>query len=240
MVPSLGIVSRGSFLPMIPSDRKPGVAILAADRTLADRVKKRLSSSDLEVVAVSTFSRADAFFELLEGRVEAAVVVVAVKSIEKLDGSLPGGFERFERPVVFCTDPVDTSTLRWALDKGVDGIVWNTELDEKLVPAIKTVCSGQLVFPAELRRQSKDSNLTNREKQVLSLVIMGLTNRQIAQNLFVSENTVKSHLNTAYRKLGVGSRVEAAELITDPEKGLGTGILAITSRGHARIARKES
>lgn len=226
---------------MIPSDRNPRVAILAADRTLADRVRKKLSTSDFEIVSVSALSRAGTLFELLDGRGEAGVVVVVVvKSLEKLDGSLQGGFERFERPVVFCTDPVDTATLRWALDKGVNGIVWNTELDEKLVPTIKTVCSGQLVFPAQLRRQSKDSNLTNREKQVLSLVIMGLTNRQIAQNLFVSENTVKSHLNTAYRKLGVGSRVEAAELITDPEKGLGTGILAITSRGHARIARKES
>jgi DNA-binding CsgD family transcriptional regulator len=225
----------------IPSDRNPGVAILAADRALGDRVKKKLSTSDFEIVAVSPLSRADAFFELLDGRGKAGVVVVVVvKSIEKLDGSLPGGFERFERPVVCCTDPVDTATLRRALDKGVDGVVWNTELDEKLVPTIKTVCAGQLVFPAQLRRQTKASNLTNREKQVLSLVVMGLTNRQIAQNLFVSDSTVKSHLNTAYRKLGVGSRVEAAELITDPEKGLGTGILAITSRGHARVARKES
>lgn len=226
----------------IPADQNPGVAILAADRALGDRVKQQLSTSDFDIVAVSTLSRAEAFFELLDGRAESGVVVivVVVKSIEKLDGSIPGGFERFEHPVVCCTDPVDTATLRWALDGGVDGIVWNTELDEKLVPTITAVSAGQLVFPAQLRRQTNASNLTNREKQVLSLVVMGLTNRQIAQNLFVSESTVKSHLNTAYRKLGVGSRVEAAELITDPEKGLGTGILAITSRGHARVARKES
>ena len=69
---------------------------------------------------------------------------------------------------------------------------------------------------------------------------MGLTNREIAENLFFSESTVKSHLNTAYRKLGVTSRVEAAEMITDPEEGLGTGILAITPKGHARVRRRES
>jgi hypothetical protein len=65
-------------------------------------------------------------------------------------------------------------------------------------------------------------------------MIMGLTNREIATKLFVSESTVKSHLNTAYRKLGVHSRVEATRLIADPDEGLGTGILAITGPGLKR------
>jgi predicted ArsR family transcriptional regulator len=66
------------------------------------------------------------------------------------------------------------------------------------------------------------------------MVIMGLTNLEIAQKLYISENTVKSHLNTAYKKLGVHSRAEAQRLITDPDQGLGTGILAITAPGLTR------
>jgi DNA-binding CsgD family transcriptional regulator len=79
--------------------------------------------------------------------------------------------------------------------------------------------------------RATEPELTNREKQSLSLVIMGMTNRQIADKLFISESTVKSHLNTAYRKLGVRSRAEATRLIADPRTGLGMGILAITRSG---------
>ncbi len=63
---------------------------------------------------------------------------------------------------------------------------------------------------------------------------MGMTNREIAEMLFLSESTIKSHLNKAFRKLGVRSRAEAQRLITDPGQGLGTGILAITGRGLAK------
>jgi hypothetical protein len=62
----------------------------------------------------------------------------------------------------------------------------------------------------------------------------------MAQKLFLSENTVKSHLNTAFRKLGVRSRAEAARLIADPDEGLGTGILAVTAPGLARGRRPKS
>ena len=69
--------------------------------------------------------------------------------------------------------------------------------------------------------------LTPREKQVLALVVMGYTNREIAEQLVLAESTVKSHLFSAFRRLGVRSRSEAVALITDPSRGLGSGILTI-------------
>jgi DNA-binding NarL/FixJ family response regulator len=69
--------------------------------------------------------------------------------------------------------------------------------------------------------------LTPREKQVLALVVMGYTNREIADQLVLAESTVKSHLFSAFRRLGVRSRSEAVALITDPARGLGSGILTI-------------
>ena len=75
--------------------------------------------------------------------------------------------------------------------------------------------------------------LSAREKQILGLVVMGLMNSEIAARLFLAESTVKSHLSSAFRKLGVRSRTEASELILDPERGLGTGILAISEENDA-------
>ena len=212
----------------------PSVVIVAEDRPFAKRVRAALLEADLRVVASVNSSSLDS--RPLEPQAEVVIVVGALgQQIESLLGKVEGSTR-----LVVCTDPVSTSTLRWALNRGVDGVVWNTDVDSKLALTILAVHLGQLVFPATFRREIDLRSLTNREKQALSLVIMGLTNREIAENLFVSESTVKSHLNTAYRKLGVASRVEAAEMITDPEEGLGTGILAITPKGHARVRRRES
>jgi hypothetical protein len=56
---------------------------------------------------------------------------------------------------------------------------------------------------------------------------MGYMNCQIAERLFLAESTVKSHLSSAFAKLGVRSRNEAVSLILDPNRGLGTGILTV-------------
>ena len=56
---------------------------------------------------------------------------------------------------------------------------------------------------------------------------MGYMNIQIAEQLFLAESTVKSHLSSAFSKLGVRSRNEAVDLILDTERGLGIGILAL-------------
>ena len=69
--------------------------------------------------------------------------------------------------------------------------------------------------------------LTTREKQILALVITGLTNAQIAGRLFLAESTIKSHLSSAFSKLGVSSRYEAATVILDSERGGGLGIREI-------------
>jgi DNA-binding NarL/FixJ family response regulator len=62
---------------------------------------------------------------------------------------------------------------------------------------------------------------------------MGFSNAEIARQLFVTEATVKSHLSSAFSKLGVRSRAEATARILDPEHGLGTGILSISDDGRA-------
>jgi DNA-binding NarL/FixJ family response regulator len=88
-----------------------------------------------------------------------------------------------------------------------------------------------------LRAAVRRPTLSVREKQVLAMVVMGYSNCEIASRLFVAESTVKSHLNAAFRKLGVRSRSEAASLILDPHGSLGPGILAITPDGRRARAR---
>ncbi len=54
--------------------------------------------------------------------------------------------------------------------------------------------------------------LTERESEILSLLPAGLTNRELGKQLYVSENTIKTHLRSLYTKLGVRNRAQAASL----------------------------
>jgi two-component system NarL family response regulator len=122
-----------------------------------------------------------------------------------------------------------TEDVRDALGDGADGVVLEDEVELCLALTIKAVCRGQIVVPASLKQSFLKPSLSVREKQVLAMVILGFSNGEIASKLYVTESTVKSHLSSAFKKLGVRSRTQATEAILDPEHGLGTGILAISN-----------
>ena len=73
--------------------------------------------------------------------------------------------------------------------------------------------AGQTVVPAPGRLELDRPTLSTREKQVLRMVVAGMSNKAIAGELFLAESTVKCHLSSAFSKLGVRSRNEAADLI---------------------------
>ncbi len=117
--------------------------------------------------------------------------------------------------------------VRMALAGGVAGIVFAADLASTLVPTFAAVLAGQVAVPWREARQVEAASLSTREKQILGLVVMGCPNGEIAERLVVAESTVKSHLSSAFGKLGVRSRNEAVDLILDAERGLGKGILGL-------------
>ncbi|MEH7501241.1 response regulator transcription factor [Neobacillus drentensis] len=73
--------------------------------------------------------------------------------------------------------------------------------------------AGKLLYQfreRDLQDTPAISSLTRREKEILLLVSKGLTNRQIAENLFIAENTVKNHMKNLLEKLGLENRVQLA------------------------------
>jgi DNA-binding NarL/FixJ family response regulator len=121
--------------------------------------------------------------------------------------------------------------LRRTLLAGAAGIVLDTDVERALVPTVHALLAGQVAVPAVLARQLAPRPLSHREKQILSLVVRGLTNREIAHKLFLAESTVKTHLSSAFRKIDARSRSEAVARIQDPDAGYGTGILALADDG---------
>jgi DNA-binding NarL/FixJ family response regulator len=115
--------------------------------------------------------------------------------------------------------------VRSALEAGADGVVFEGDVEVTLVASLHAVIAGQLAVPRQCRYQIDRPTLSRREKETLALVTLGMTNSQIAGRLCLSESTIKSHLSSAFGKLGVRSRNEAVKLILDPQEHLGAGIL---------------
>jgi DNA-binding NarL/FixJ family response regulator len=130
------------------------------------------------------------------------------------------------RVVVICPE-IERWDVRAVLAAGAAGVVLEREMAGTLGPCMHAVRVGQVCVPRQQWRQIAPPALSAREKQILGLVVMGYMNSQIAEQLFLAESTVKSHLSSAFGKLGVRSRNEAVNLILDSERGLGMGILAL-------------
>lgn len=138
-----------------------------------------------------------------------------------LDISMPGfdGFEILERiqsmgactKVIFLTMHNDALTAKRALQSGASGYVLKDNAFEDLLYAIKTVSAGgTFISPSISESILKPTNegkepkiLTLREREVLSLIASGLTNKQIADKLFISVKTVETHRTNIMQKLDV-------------------------------------
>jgi len=137
-------------------------------------------------------------------------------------------------PVVMLTTSSNEQDLVESLRSGAQGyLIKDTEPDE-LVVALREIMAGKTVVARNLapvlvkivqrdgsaETQSSDpfSELTPRESEILGLLAEGQSNKMIARNLGISDGTVKLHVKSILRKLGVHSRVEAAVIAV--EQGL--------------------
>jgi DNA-binding NarL/FixJ family response regulator len=131
-------------------------------------------------------------------------------------------------PLIAVCKECDRRGIRAALAAGFAGVVEVEHAEDALLPCIEAALAGQVCVPRKHRRQIELPVLSTREKQILGLVVMGCMNGEIAERLYIAESTVKSHLSSAFAKLGVRSRHEAVSVILDPEQGLGMGILGLS------------
>lgn len=121
--------------------------------------------------------------------------------------------------VVVCA-AVDRRAVRTAIAAGADAYVQERRVEEALTAAVRAAATGLACVPRESRDVFGRPAFSHREKQVLQLVARGFTNSEIASRLYLAESTVKSHLSSSFRKLGVRTRREAAAIVLDPERGL--------------------
>jgi DNA-binding NarL/FixJ family response regulator len=102
-----------------------------------------------------------------------------------------------------------------AMRAGARAVVYKRFAPESLINALRTVAEGGVWMPPELQTEliaglQAPPALTAREREIIRHVALGLRNAEVGQKLFISEQTVKTHLNNIFQKLGVRDRVELA------------------------------
>jgi DNA-binding NarL/FixJ family response regulator len=119
------------------------------------------------------------------------------------------------RIIVLTTFDGDEDIFR-AIQAGARGYLLKGMNADELIDAIQTVHRGKSRIPAvvaeRLAERLSGNALTERETEVLKTIVAGKSNKEIAAALFISEATVKTHINNLLSKLGVADRTQAATM----------------------------
>jgi len=201
--------------------------LLVDDHRLVRAGLRMLIESHPDLVVVGEAENRDECFALVEHE-HADIILLDLDlrgetSLDFLPQLLPLAMGA---QVILLTGSRDPVVHRRGIRLGVRGLVLKDQASETLVKAIRKVHGGEMWLDrammaevlAEMTRviTAKETNpevakiasLSEREREVITLIGEGLKNKQIAARLFISETTVRHHLGSVFSKLGVSDRLE--------------------------------
>lgn len=212
---------------MMSGEQTHPLRVVAVDdhQMVLDGLKAMLQPYQDQVEVVGEVSRpADAPGVLAEQRPDAVLVDIRLQGASGLDLCAEIVRDWPECKVVVLTVYDDEQYLHQALRLGAKGFLLKRTNGRQLVDYLGRICEGEiLVDPALAGRVALSAarsrsgefwpgshlHLTQRESEVLGLLVAGLSNRAIAGKLFLGEETVKTHVRGIYRKLAVTDRAAA-------------------------------
>ncbi|HWO82979.1 MAG TPA: response regulator transcription factor [Solirubrobacterales bacterium] len=204
---------------------KPRLQVLSDNLAVSRRIAAACGEGGLTAVrAISSPEQVD------EAAIDSSTIFVCACDVDEADGM--AALRRLHReqgkaPIIVISPPATGTGVRRALDAGADAIVFEPEIETTLAVTALAVASGQSVVPRKLRASIERPAFSHRERQVLALVSRGLTNSEIAERMLLAQSTVKSHLSSAFTKLGIRSRKEVTALLLDPEQARSVGLLGV-------------
>jgi two-component system response regulator DevR len=218
---------------------KAKVFALCCNRLLRESIARILSKkTDLEIIASQAPGSASREEILASG-----TDILVLDSMQFLFGNPkpPPALPVLSRSLACVLVAMENDHNRFltAIRGGVRGYVLQDASAADVVAAIRTVADGQVVCPPEYTQVLFDFvatqteelpnsqrrakwGLTRREQQLIPLIGRGLSNKEIANYLSLSEQTVKNHIHRILRKVGVSSRLSAFEVCQNQASSFGT------------------
>ncbi len=187
--------------------------IVVDDHALVRQGLRRLLELEPDIQIVAEAANGGDVVELAMALVPDVVVLDlnlpgqnGIKVTQDLKAAVPG------LGVVILTVHDDPQVLAAALRAGASGFCLKGDDPGEVVQAIRRAAAGGRYLPPGMADPTAVHGppLTPREVEILAMISRGLSNREIGQALFISENTVRNHLSHIFEKLGVQDRTQAA------------------------------
>lgn len=174
-----------------------------------------LNEQDIELTAESD-NAADGFEKFREVRPDVTILGLRLPdscSIDDLDNYF---VQDSKAKIIVLAEHAGDAEITKALKKGALGYICKDVSPEDLVKAIRAVNAGRKFIPGEIAAILSENigreDLTPAESNVLHMIVGGMSNKEIAFALDVTENTVKTHVKNIFDKIGVSDRTSAATL----------------------------
>ena len=188
--------------------------LLVDDHSLVRRGFRRMLEDEADIVVIGEASNGDEAVRLARELVPQVIV---------MDCALPGTSglaatrKILEAPppkaILMLSMHSEDTLVRQALDAGARGYILKNAVDLELATAIRRVAAGEIVLDAQLAkpvtlRGERNAGLTTRELEVLQLIVNGKSNKEIADDLKLSVNTVAVHRANIMETLGIHKTAE--------------------------------
>jgi DNA-binding NarL/FixJ family response regulator len=199
------------------------IRLLIADdhEVVRSGLKTLLSDTDIDVVAEAA-SGGEALRMVAAHRPDVVLLDIRMPDGDGLSALQQLKQDHPNLPVLMLSTYDNPTYVSRAVSLGASGYVLKGSGREKLIHAIRAVAEGEATWTREeMRRMTGamaapraagdlEAALTQRENEVLTLLAHGMTNKQIAERLGISYETVKEHVQHILRKIGVADRTQAA------------------------------
>lgn len=172
--------------------------------------------ADVEVVAESSNGRGGVK-QALELRPDVIIMDIVMPEMNGIEATLAILETWPEAKILILTSYLDNEKIYPVLDAGAKGYMLKTSSAEEILSAVRKVAKGEIAIETEVSKKVQyhrnhvelHDDLTARERDILGLLAKGYENQRIADELFISLKTVKTHVSNILSKLEVSDRTQA-------------------------------